>query len=1165
MRYSPLGRLLYKWQAVVLLLTGMTTANVRGAITVTPEEMAQKTQWVQQNLLTATNLPPFSFSYGTQPSSRVLPSWTRTQTDTVLDSNRTQHVIVWTNTLVQLRCVAVEYQDYPMVEWTVYLKDIGNSTTPLLTNIQALDITLVRTNGSEFVLNGNKGDSTTADSYEPFQNTLGPQTTANFSPPSYSGKSSDGPTGWPYYNLQTSGGGLILAIGWPGQWASSFTRDAANGLRIQAGQQLTHLILNPGEEIRTPLIGMLFWQGTNLVRSQNIWRRWYMAHEIPRVDGQPPTPLEPVGGDSVAVVNSYIQAGIQPDILWQDAGWYPDSQGPYTGDLAWLNTGTWEPDPSRYPNGFTDMSAQINALGVKFMLWFEPERVGNTTSSFLATNDPSWLLPATSTTVGAILNEGNPGAFNWLTNHISGLIRSNDIGWYREDMNGNGPLPAWQNNDSVNRQGITENFYVQGHLAYWDALVAMNHGLRIDSCASGGRRNDLETMRRAVPLTRSDYSTGDMSTVVDGNQCQTYGLSSWLPFQGQGSYYLDPYSFRSFYLASFIIPFGLSPDNTAAFKQAYAECKKVAPILLNGDYYPLTPYSLANNVWMAWQFDRPETGEGCAQIFRRTNSPDAAMTFKLQGLQPGKLYDVQDFDRGELGQFTGNALMSTGLVVQLNPRQSAILYYTNAPGMQLSAGASPTAGSQPLGVQFTANGISVAGLPVAYTWAFDDGGTSTNQNPFHTFAAPGRYVAQVTASDTGGNSDTKQVPITVLNADGHMMTITFNGYDRSEPLTNFPALCVFGTNLSASGFSYSQMASSNGWDLLFLNSNQTQTLNYEIEKWDANGNSYVWVQIPRLLPGTSIRAYWGDTNLASSPSPTLTNGSVWTQGYAGVWHLAQRAGVSGLDATAHRNDGVMHNITAFNGAIGDAAWFDGADAYMDLGTSLVPLANQQSTMSAWVYPLGGTVLIMKGTDASAGSYGLEWSGNSSLAFTFGSTTDWLGDGGSVPPGQWSYVDMIIDGGTKSTYVNGIFKAARAFSGTLGSANQQSLWVGAQNRSSFNYWFNGGLDEVRLSPLARSSNWVWAEYNNMASNQTFNTYGAVTSLVSPNPGAPLAIGESNGNLLLSWPTNLTPAGTMQVSSDLINWTNLTGTVTVNGTNYTMTVPASLGPEFFRLHY
>jgi alpha-galactosidase len=1150
---------------IVLFGAAIFTTGAFAVVTVTPEEMAQKNQWVQQNFLTATNLPPFSFVYGGVSSTRVLPGWKRSQVDTLLDSNRTEHVIVWTNNFVRLRCVAVEYLDFPMVEWTIYLKNIGGGTTPLLANIEGLDLTLTRTNGPEFLLNGNQGDFTTADSYAPFQKTLGPSTFTKFSPPSNSGKSSDGAAGWPYYNLQTPGGGIIMAIGWPGQWASSFTRDTGDSLHIQAGQQVTSLVLNPGEEIRAPLIGMLFWQGTNVVRAQNIWRHWYMAHEIPRVDGEPPQPLEPVGGDSVSVVNSFLEAGIQPDILWQDAGWYPDNQGPYGRTESWLNTGTWEPDPIRYPNGFTDLSAQINALGVKFMLWFEPERVGNTTSSFLATNNPSWLLPGTSTTVGAILNEGNPEVFNWLTNHMSGLIRSNGIGWYREDMNGNGPLPAWRNNDSANRKGITENFYVQGHLAYWDALLAINPGLRIDSCASGGRRNDFETMRRAVPLTRSDYSTGDMSTVVDGNQCQTYGLSSWLPFQGQGSYYLDTYSFRSFYLASFIIPFGLSPDNTAAIQQAYAECKKVAPIILNGDYYPLTAYSLSNDVWMAWQFDRPDTGEGCTQIFRRVNSTNATMTFKLQGLLPGKIYSVRDFDRGDLGQFTGNALMSTGLVIQVNPRQSAILYYTNSPGMKVSASGAPSAGLENLEVHFTANGLSAGGSPVAYTWAFGDGNTSTNQNPLHTYALAGRYTAEVTATDADGNTDSTQISVSVIEPGGHAMKITFDGYDRNEPLTNFPTLCVFGTNLSTSGFSYAQMASSQGWDLVFLNSNQTQTLNYEIEKWDANGLSYVWVQVPELVPGTCIWACWGNTNFAFIPTPTLTNGTVWTQGYAGVWHLAQDAGASGADATGNKNHGVIHSVTATNGVIGDAGWFNGVNAYIDLGKSLISLTNQQSTFSAWVYPLGGTVLMMKGSDATAGSYGLEWSGNSSLAFTFGSTTDWLGDGGSVPPGQWSYVNMVVGNGDKSIYVNGVLKGNRALNGTLGSTNLQSLWLGAQDRAPYNYWFNGGLDEVRISPLARSSNWIWAEYNNVASNQTFNGYSVATLFAPLNFAAPLTIGRNGGNFVLSWPTNTATIGTLQVSSDLIHWTNLNATLTGDGTNAFITVPSQSGSQFFRLGY
>ena len=87
-----------------------------------------------------------------------------------------------------------------------------------------------------------------------------------------------------------------MAVGWPGQWASSFTRDAATNLQVKAGQQLTQLYLNPGEQIRTPLIALFFWQGTNVVRAQNLWRHWYMAHEIPRVNGQPPSTLSQIAG-----------------------------------------------------------------------------------------------------------------------------------------------------------------------------------------------------------------------------------------------------------------------------------------------------------------------------------------------------------------------------------------------------------------------------------------------------------------------------------------------------------------------------------------------------------------------------------------------------------------------------------------------------------------------------------------------------------------------------------------------------------------------------------------------------------------------------------------------------------------------------------------------------
>lgn len=130
----------------------------------------------------------------------------------------------------------MEYQDFPAVEWIVYFKNNGVTNTPILDTILGLETSFRRGKSGEFLLHGIKGDSCSADSYEPYQLELIPGLKKHFSPPDYSGKSSDGPDGWPYYNLQMPGGGIILAVGWPGQWATSLARDADRNLRVTAGQ-----------------------------------------------------------------------------------------------------------------------------------------------------------------------------------------------------------------------------------------------------------------------------------------------------------------------------------------------------------------------------------------------------------------------------------------------------------------------------------------------------------------------------------------------------------------------------------------------------------------------------------------------------------------------------------------------------------------------------------------------------------------------------------------------------------------------------------------------------------------------------------------------------------------------------------------------------------------
>jgi alpha-galactosidase len=681
----PLVNRVLLWSSIILptICAGLAasaaarTVTANGLTAMLPE-MQARTDWAKQHLLSVRQPLPFSFVYDGRVSGELLTAWPRRTEARQIDAARTEYTCTWVDpvTRLQVRCAALDYVDFPVVEWTVYFTNTGTNRTPILENVQGLDASFERGALGEFVLHGIKGDFCAADSYEPYQVTLNPGLTRTFGPPDYSGKSCDGPEGWPYYNLQLPGGGLILAIGWPGQWSSSFVRDAAQGLRVKAGQRETHLTLNPGEEIRTPLIALLFWKGDDVVRSQNLWRRWYLEHNLPRIHGQPQPPVAQIqveGSEAnIADVKAFLGAGIRPDICWRDAGggrtWYPSSTGPYKGNDGWLNTGTWDVDATKYPNGFKPFSDWVHANGMQFLLWFEPERVGDP-NSWLGANHPEWLLPGSSH--GSILNLGNPAAQRWLVDHVDGMIRSQGLDWYREDMNGAGPLPAWHKNDAPDRQGITENLYVQGHLAFWDELRRRNPGLHIDSCASGGRRNDLESMRRAVPLLRSDFQFPDMKGVVEGNQGHTYGLSSWLPYQGTGCYLYDTYSLRSFYLPGFGTG-GLDPATIAAQRKAYMESSRIAPLML-GDYYPLTPYSRQVDRWIAWQFNRPEASDGVVQAFRRSECADSVLSVHLSGLVGTARYEITNFDLPNKTIVSGQELMRQGLAVELKDKPGAAL------------------------------------------------------------------------------------------------------------------------------------------------------------------------------------------------------------------------------------------------------------------------------------------------------------------------------------------------------------------------------------------------------------------------------------------------------------------------------------------------------------
>lgn len=285
------------------------------------------------------------------------------------------------------------------------------------------------------------------------------------------------------------------------------------------------------------------WEGEP-ERAVNLWRRWYREQVMPRPAGERARPLLSVTAtdegeeftgateaNQLEYQRRYAAEGLPYDVWWIDAGWYPCQDT--DGARRWTVTGTWKADPERFPNGLAPIAESNAASGADLLLWFEPERV--TPGTELWQQHPQWILlnpdidhedsDASPHARSGLLDLSNDDCRLWLTDVVSDLITEYGIGVYRQDFNFP-PLKFWTANDAADRQGVTENLHVQGYLAFWDSLLERHPNLMIDSCASGGRRNDLETMRRSVPLHYTDYGYGEHATKLDFH----HTMFEWLPY-----------------------------------------------------------------------------------------------------------------------------------------------------------------------------------------------------------------------------------------------------------------------------------------------------------------------------------------------------------------------------------------------------------------------------------------------------------------------------------------------------------------------------------------------------------------------------------------------------------------------------------------------------------
>ncbi|MBZ2196970.1 alpha-galactosidase [Ruania sp. N2-46] len=304
---------------------------------------------------------------------------------------------------------------------------------------------------------------------------------------------------------------------------------------------------------------------------------------------------------------------------------------------------------------------------MRTIVWFEPERVR--AGTWLHVNHPEWLLATPGGTDNFLLDFGNADALAWASTTMGDMIVNDGIDVYREDFN-IGPLPLWRANDVHGRRGMKQIRYVEGHLAYWKALQTRRPGLVIDTCASGGRRMDVETLGVSVNFLRSDRVLN-----ATANQTHQHGVSSWVGLHGGVARVTggptDVYDSRSAYAPSMHHALDVRQADAPweTLKELAAEWHGLSGHLY-GDYYPLTAGGAAPDIWIAWQFGQPDGSAGYVQVFRRPDAAETASTIRLRGLTPDASYTLTDRDSGTTQELLGQALID-GIEVSIDSAPSS--------------------------------------------------------------------------------------------------------------------------------------------------------------------------------------------------------------------------------------------------------------------------------------------------------------------------------------------------------------------------------------------------------------------------------------------------------------------------------------------------------------
>jgi alpha-galactosidase len=362
-----------------------------------------------------------------------------------------------------------------------------------------------------------------------------------------------------------------------------------------------------------------------------------------------------------------LAAAMGIELFVMDDGWFHGRNSDNAG------LGDWWADEKKFPNGLKPLVDKVNALGMDFGLWIEPEMVNPNSDLYRA--HPEWAIHFPNRTPNEmrqqlILNMGRGDVQQYLISQLDKILSENNIAFIKWDMNRNVSEPGWHGFPRDQREIWVR--YVEGVYKVWDTLRERHPDVIWQSCSGGGGRADLAILRRADQIWISDNTEGTARLSIQegfSNIFPANTMEAWVTDMNPNHLSLD-FRFHVSMCGSLGVGGHLlhwSEGDRRVAAKWIALYKEIRNTIQFGDMYRLRVPQ--EHAYSAVQYVGKDQAEGVLFVFR-THLPDPTILplLYLRGLDPTARYHVEGF-----GTRSGEAWMSAGMIVEVSNFESKVL------------------------------------------------------------------------------------------------------------------------------------------------------------------------------------------------------------------------------------------------------------------------------------------------------------------------------------------------------------------------------------------------------------------------------------------------------------------------------------------------------------